>query len=83
MRILKGPFQQASNGGGTVMVWDTGTYRVNEDNPVRAYYSGKISLELRGKKLKGRWALVRAQKAEPGEKERWFLIKDGSGRSGH
>ncbi|MDB6030274.1 MAG: ATP-dependent ligase [Verrucomicrobiales bacterium] len=72
---FEGTIPEGQYGGGTVMVWDTGTYRVREDNPVRAYYGGKISLELHGKKLKGQWALVRAQKAEDGQKERWFLIK--------
>src|SRR3954467_11744264 len=46
---FEGTIPEGQYGGGTVMVWDTGTYRVREDNPVRAYYSGKISLELHGK----------------------------------
>ena len=62
-------------GGGTVMVWDIGTYRVREGTPSSAYYSGKLALELHGKKLKGDWALVRAGRQDDKGKERWLLIK--------
>jgi bifunctional non-homologous end joining protein LigD len=62
-------------GGGTVMVWDIGTYRVREGTPSGAYYSGKLALELHGKKLKGDWALVRAGRQDEKGKERWLLIK--------
>ncbi len=64
-------------GGGTVMVWDIGTWRSRDEHPVKAYHAGKLHLELRGKKLKGEWALIRASRDERG-RESWFLIKTGS-----
>ncbi len=42
-------------GGGTVMVWDIGTYEVIEGN----YFKGRLHVFLNGKKLKGDWLLTR------------------------
>jgi bifunctional non-homologous end joining protein LigD len=58
-------------GGGTVMVWDIGTYELVEGN----YWKGYLRVFLRGKKLKGEWTLnrveVRAGRA------RWLITKSG------
>ena len=66
-------------GGGTVMVWDTGTYRnlragkgaQSLDMP-GSLRGGLIEVWLEGRKLKGGYALKRI---EAGEKSRWLLIK--------
>jgi DNA ligase D-like protein (predicted 3'-phosphoesterase) len=39
-------------GGGTVMVWDVGTYELTEGN----YYKGYLKFFLKGQKLKGEWS---------------------------
>jgi bifunctional non-homologous end joining protein LigD len=54
-------------GGGTVMLWDRGTY-VPEPGG-----SGELAFRLRGKKLKGRWVLVRSGRGDGGRQ--WLLIK--------
>jgi DNA ligase D-like protein (predicted 3'-phosphoesterase) len=66
-------------GGGTVMVWDAGTYRNlragQEDRPQDmpgALRAGLIEVWLQGEKLTGGYALKRIQ---AGEKSRWLLIK--------
>jgi bifunctional non-homologous end joining protein LigD len=67
-------------GGGIVMLWDMGTYTVKDGNPVKGFYSGKLHLIMKGKKLKGEWALVRRSRSDPEErsaKQAWFLIKIG------
>lgn len=68
-------------GGGTVMVWDAGTWknrsRDRNDKPMsaqRAYEAGHLTLQLWGKKLRGGWALVRIN-TESGKKN-WLLIKE-------
>ena len=71
---FEGTIPPGNYGAGTVMVWDIGTYNVEEDHPVRAYHAGKIKMQLKGKKLKGQWTLVRAGKDKYG-KESWFLLK--------
>src|SRR5262245_13342905 len=45
-------------GGGTVMVWDHGTWEPESD-PAKQYRAGKLSFELHGEKLHGGWSLVR------------------------
>src|ERR1051325_2974712 len=46
-------------GGGTVMVWDRGTYYVYGEQPLKSLREGKLHLLLDGKKAKGEWTLVR------------------------
>ena len=68
-------------GGGTVIVWDKGTYRnlrqEKEGRPVtmeEAFTEGRIEVSLEGKKLAGGYALIRTGK-DPTGKFRWLLIK--------
>jgi bifunctional non-homologous end joining protein LigD len=72
---FEGTIPKGNYGGGTVMVWDIGTYKTMEQNAVAAYYSGKIHLFLTGKKLKGEWILVRTSK---GDGKEWLLMKKGN-----
>lgn len=58
-----------SYGAGPVMVWDTGEY---EDLSPGGYERGKIEVSLSGKKLTGKFALIRMKGR--GE-ENWLLIK--------
>lgn len=58
-------------GAGTVMVWDQGEWEP-ENDPEEGYAKGNLKFQLSGKKLKGRWALVRLNKAE----NDWLLIKE-------
>jgi bifunctional non-homologous end joining protein LigD len=75
---FEGTIPKGEYGGGTVMVWDFGTYRVIDGDPVAGYKSGKLHLELNGKKLKGQWALVRGRRRDEEKSEPWFLIKTGA-----
>ena len=65
-------------GGGTVMVWDLGTYenlteKSGKEIPIeKALENGHVSMRLDGKKLKGGYSLTRVEK---GEEERWLLVK--------
>jgi bifunctional non-homologous end joining protein LigD len=63
-------------GGGTVMVWDTGTYRMLGGTPLGAWHEGLLHLELEGKKLKGEWTLVRTRRGDS-SKNQWLLLKSG------
>jgi bifunctional non-homologous end joining protein LigD len=60
-------------GGGTVMVWDTGSYELIDGN----YWSGKLHLFLHGKKLTGEWVLVKGEDRK-GKGNVWYLIKSRS-----
>ena len=60
-------------GGGTVMVWDIGSYELIDGN----FWKGKIHVLLNGKKLRGEWVLVKGNDRN-GKGNVWYLIKAGS-----
>jgi len=60
-------------GGGTVMVWDRGTWEP-EGDPHRGMKQGRLTFELFGEKLHGGWSLVRMRNRN-GDKNNWLLIK--------
>ena len=61
-------------GGGTVMIWDRGSWTPEHD-PHKGMKKGHLDFELHGDKLRGHWHLVRMRK-RPGERqEPWLLIK--------
>ena len=70
---FEGTIPKGEYGGGTVMLWDRGTFRVGGDDPTRALREGKLHLYLEGEKLRGEWALVRMR----GEDNQWLLLKAG------
>ncbi len=71
---FEGTIPQGEYGGGTVMVWDRGTWSP-EGDPHRGLKKGHLSFNLDGAKLQGHWHLVRLHK-RPGEKRNnWLLIK--------
>ena len=71
---FEGTIPKGQYGGGTVMVWDRGTWTPDHD-PHKGMKKGHLDFELHGEKLKGHWHLVRMRK-RPGERqEPWLLIK--------
>ena len=71
---FEGDIPPGEYGGGHVDLWDRGTW-VPEEAPVPAYRRGKIKFELKGKRLTGRWALVRMGNAQTRKKDLWLLMK--------
>jgi bifunctional non-homologous end joining protein LigD len=72
---FEGVIPKGQCGGGTVMVWDIGTYELIEGN----YYKGFLRFYLNGTKLKGEWTLNRFAPArdERDTRDKWQLIKTG------
>lgn len=73
---FEGIIPSGNYGAGTVMVWDIGTYTTMEEDPIKAYYEGKLHVYLQGEKLKGEWILVKTKMRE-GDKDHWLLLKKG------
>jgi bifunctional non-homologous end joining protein LigD len=73
---FEGVIAEGQYGGGTVMVWDSGTYYVYGEQPLKSLREGKLHLLLDGKKAKGEWTLVRIRGRE-GEKNQWLILKTG------
>ena len=73
---FEGTIPQGQYGGGTVMLWDRGTWEPAGDAE-RDLARGNLTFTLNGKRLKGRWHLVRMRGKQSGDAKRdnWLLIK--------
>lgn len=71
---FEGIIPKGEYGGGTVLLWDRGSWLPLDDDPHRAYRSGKIRFELRGEKLRGGFLLERTWR-EGREGRAWRLTK--------
>src|SRR6186997_2262793 len=74
---FEGIIPEGQYGGGTVMVWDRGNYRVYGEQPVKSRNEGKLHLVLDGDKAKGEWTLVRIRGRDD-EKNQWLILKTGA-----
>jgi bifunctional non-homologous end joining protein LigD len=71
---FEGIIPEGQYGGGTVMVWDFGTWKPIGDGRA-GYRKGHLEFELNGKKMKGRWHLIRMKGRGDEKRENWLLIK--------
>jgi bifunctional non-homologous end joining protein LigD len=71
---FEGVIPEGEYGGGTVMVWDNGTWTPEVDDVEQALKKGDLKFTLHGRKLRGSWVLVRTR-GFGGSKESWLLIK--------
>ena len=70
--LFEGTIPKGEYGGGTVMLWDVGTYEPTE-NLASGLKNGSIKLSLHGARLMGKWALIRFH--EPNTNH-WMLLKE-------
>jgi len=70
---FEGTIPKGQYGGGTVMVWDRGSFEALSKTPMKELANGKLHFVLHGKKLEGEWYLVRLR----GEGNQWLIIKGG------
>ncbi|HEY1956371.1 MAG TPA: DNA ligase D [Polyangiaceae bacterium] len=70
---FEGTIPKGEYGGGTVMLWDRGTWEPDGD-PRKDYARGRLSFTLHGDKLHGKWHLVRTA-GDPQGRKRWLLFK--------
>ena len=69
---FEGVIPAGQYGGGTVAVWDRGTWEP-EGDPREAMRKGQLTFTLDGEKLHGKWHLVRTR--PQGKQEGWLLFK--------
>jgi bifunctional non-homologous end joining protein LigD len=74
---FEGIIPEGQYGGGTVMVWDNGTYYVYGEQPLKSLREGKLHLVLDGEKTNGEWTLVRIRGRDD-EKNQWLILKTGA-----
>ncbi|MGD0189748.1 MAG: DNA ligase D [Rhizomicrobium sp.] len=81
---FEGTIPQGEYGGGTVQLWDRG-YWEPEGDPQSMLRKGDLKFRLEGKRLTGRWVLVRMRSDKFGKaRTNWLLIKhrDGAAKEG-
>lgn len=79
---FEGIIPAGNYGGGTVMVWDIGTfepvfgYKHQGEDALAMLKAGDLKFRLQGQKLQGEFALVHMKARRPGSKgNEWLLIK--------
>ena len=73
---FEGIIPKGSYGAGPVVVWDRGAFiPLETDDPEASLKTGKFSFELKGKKLKGAFALARMKGMPRSTGKEWLLIK--------
>ncbi len=74
-RNFEGTIPKGEYGGGTVMLWDEGIWepQVDVDEGLR---QGSLKLILKGRRLKGKWALVRMKARADETRDNWLLLKE-------
>jgi bifunctional non-homologous end joining protein LigD len=77
---FEGIIPKGQYGGGTVMLWDHGTWEPHGDVD-EGIEKGRLKFTLKGEKLRGDWALIRMGGKAAGEKKaNWLLIKEHDGK---
>lgn len=70
---FEGTIPEGQYGGGTVMLWDRGTWQ--SDDPEAGFKKGDLKFTLHGDKLHGSWVLVRMRNRGGEKRTNWLLIK--------
>jgi bifunctional non-homologous end joining protein LigD len=71
---FEGTIPEGEYGGGTVMIWDRGTWEP-EGDPHKGLTKGHLAFTLDGEKLHGGWHLVRMHRRPNEKRDNWLLIK--------
>jgi len=71
---FEGTIPEGQYGGGTVMLWDEGTWEPLGD-PHQGLEDGDLKFRLNGKRMKGEWVLVYMKGRDRSGKQQWLLIK--------
>lgn len=72
---FEGIIPKGQYGGGTVMVWDQGTWEPHGDVD-EGLEKGRLKFALHGTKMHGNWTLIRMGQHGPPGKSNWLLIKE-------
>ena len=76
-RNFEGTIPKGQYGGGTVMLWDEGYWENQNGNIDEQLEKGALKFVLYGKRLKGKWALIKLKEKEKENKQdNWILIKE-------
>ncbi len=71
----EGTIPKQEYGGGTVMLWDYGTYHCEHDM-LDDYEAGEMKIWFSGKRMRGKWALILMKSMENPEERNWLFFKE-------
>lgn len=69
---FEGVIPEKQYGAGQVYIWDSGVW-IPKGNPAAGFKKGHLEFELKGKRLKGTWDLIRTRMQ--GRQAQWLLVK--------
>jgi bifunctional non-homologous end joining protein LigD len=72
---FEGVIPKGEYGGGSVMLWDKGTWAPVEGKSWKDIEKGHLHFTLQGERMKGEWLLIRLKKKPRGKRENWLLRK--------
>ncbi|MGE8132304.1 DNA ligase D [Novosphingobium subterraneum] len=72
---FEGTIPEGEYGGGTVMLWDRGTWAPIEGKSAKDLEDGHLHFRLDGERMKGEWLLIRLKKRGNEKRENWLLRK--------
>jgi len=72
---FEGTIPKGEYGGGTVMLWDRGTWAPIEGKSWRDIDKGHLHFTLDGERMKGEWILIRLKPRQGEKRENWLLRK--------
>ncbi|HXH76141.1 MAG TPA: DNA ligase D [Bacteriovoracaceae bacterium] len=70
-----GTIPKGEYGGGEVFIWDNGTWEPVDKDPSAAIEKGRLEFKVKGKKLNGKFILIRTNYKGSQTKKNWLLIK--------
>uniref|UniRef100_UPI00190F8088 non-homologous end-joining DNA ligase n=1 Tax=Roseomonas sp. 18066 TaxID=2681412 RepID=UPI00190F8088 len=73
---FEGSIPKGEYGGGTVMLWDRGSWESLDPDPAKALAEGRLKFRAHGERLQGGWTLVRMRRRPKEKRDNWLLIKE-------
>ncbi|MDB5668332.1 MAG: ligD, partial [Alphaproteobacteria bacterium] len=74
--IFEGTIPKGQYGGGTVMLWDRGTWTPDpRKDPRKTLEQGHLHFTLQGERMKGEWIMIRLKPRGNERTENWILRK--------
>jgi bifunctional non-homologous end joining protein LigD len=72
---FEGDIPEGEYGAGRSLIWDTGTFEPEDEDPVEAWQKGSLKFNIHGDKLKGGFNLFKLKGRERNGKPQWLLVK--------
>lgn len=79
---FEGTIPEDEYGGGTVMLWDEGTWAPIKGKSAKDLEKGHLHFILNGERMKGEWLLIRLKPRGKEKRENWLLRKIDDAEAG-